>query len=68
MCMADADMQRLAICSEAMRTKDSGVYRVLLTVLSSRKPEYVLINLMDVPPKELLEEGKTYRITIEEGD
>ena len=51
-------MQRLAICSEAMRTKDSGVYRVLLTVLSSRKPEYVLINLMDVSPKELLEEGK----------
>jgi len=61
-------MQRLAICSEAMRTKDSGVYRVLLTVLSSRTPEYMLINLMNVRPEELLEQGKTYRITIEEGD
>jgi len=51
-----------------MRTKDSGVYRVLLTVLSSRTPEYMLINLMNVRPEELLEQGKTYRITIEEGD
>jgi hypothetical protein len=59
-------MQRLAICSEALRTRDSGVYRVLLTVLSSREPEYVLINLMNVPAEELLERGKIYRITIEE--
>jgi hypothetical protein len=59
-------MQRLAICSEEMRAKNGGVYRVLLTVLSNRKPEYMLLNLMDVSPEERLEQGKTYRITIEE--
>jgi hypothetical protein len=59
-------VQRIAICSEAMRTRDSGVYRVLLTVMSQRDPEYVLINLMNVRSDELLKQGKTYRITIEE--
>ena len=59
-------MKRLAICSEEMRAKNGGVYRVLLTIKSERKPEYMLLNLMDVPVSELLEQGKTYRITIEE--
>ena len=57
-------MQRIAICSEAMRAKDSGVYRVLLTVLSSRHPQYVLLNLIDVPPEELFEEGDVIEVTL----
>ena len=65
-------MQRIAICSEAMRAKDSGVYRVLLTVLSSRHPQYVLLNLIDVPSEELFEEGDTiecdFRIVKRKGD
>jgi hypothetical protein len=59
-------MQRIATCSEEMMAKNGGVYRVLLTILSDRKPEYALLNLMDVSPEERLEQGKTYRITIEE--
>jgi len=55
-----------------MRTKDSGVYRVLLTVMSSRHPQYVLLNLIDVPPEELFEEGDTiecdFRIVKRKGD
>jgi hypothetical protein len=61
-------MQRLAICSEEMRAKNGGVYRVLLTILSNYEPEYMLLNLRNVSPEERLEQGKTYRITIEEGD
>jgi hypothetical protein len=57
-------MQRIAICSEAMRTKDSGVYRVLLTVLTSRDPQYVLLNLIDVPSEELFEQGDMIEITL----
>jgi hypothetical protein len=47
-----------------MRAKDSGVYRVLLTVLSSRHPQYVLLNLIDVPSEELFEEGDVIEVTL----
>jgi hypothetical protein len=59
-------MQRVAICSEAIPAKNGGVYRVLLTVLSNKQPEYMLINLINPPRRDHLEQGKTYRITIEE--
>ena len=59
-------MQRRAICSEAIPCKNSGVYRVLLTMLSSQHPEYMLINLIDPLQKDRFEQEKIYRITIEE--
>ena len=61
-------MQRRAICSEAMTARNDGVYRVLLTVVSDVQPEYILINLIGPPREDQLEQGKMYRITIEEED
>jgi hypothetical protein len=57
-------MQFRAVCSEAIPpAKGSRIYRVLLTLLTTEHPQYALFNLID-PPHEL-EQGMTYRITIE---
>ena len=58
-------MQFRAICSEVLpATKGSRIYRALLTLLTSEHPQYMLVNLIDSPHE--LEQGRTYRITIEE--
>jgi hypothetical protein len=58
------NMQFRAICSEVLpATKGSRIYRALPTVLTSDHPQYTLVNLI-APPHEL-EQGMTYRITIE---
>jgi hypothetical protein len=59
-------LQRRVICSEALLDKNGGVFRVLLTALRGRKPQYALLNLFLEDDEEELKAGKTYRITIEE--
>jgi sulfur transfer protein SufE len=55
-------MKLLGECSEA--TFNNGIVKVLITIYSERQPEYVLLNV--TKERGELEQGKTYRITIEE--
>jgi hypothetical protein len=55
-------MKLLGECSTAVF--NNGIVKVLITIYSERQPEYVLLNV--TKERGVLEQGKTYRITIEE--